>query len=274
MKLQVKGWLTVFFLISLLWGVGYLLGERTGFALGVLLSVLLVARLRWPRAPYLAQVFGASLLEGSDSYGVQNLLGQVSHQNRIPRPQVFLVPSNWPILFSTGTKPSNSSLFISVAVLERFSTEELRALLTWELLGIQKRQNLTANVGQTLSSLLLWGGRLLDGLRSSRKQEGSPQIFQELLAPLAAAPLKGLNREKDFFEIDQEASRILANPDLMARSLWKLDSLVKSQPLEISPTFSPFFPVGPLTPHRYGRYFDVQPEIEQRVRRLVGHYPV
>jgi heat shock protein HtpX len=60
----------------------------------------------------------------------------------------------------------------------------------------------------------------------------------------------------------------------LAQALTKLDAYNKTLPLDVNLAEAALFVVDPLAKHGWSSWASVQPSIEDRVRNLVGRYPL
>ena len=128
-----------------------------------------------------------------------------------------------------------------------------------------------ANVFDTACRFLIFGKKIESHIIA--------QPFTRLFAPLAGVLLQLSIRPSFYFSSDQLASEMLKNRDDvsekdLAEALWKLNSYALTEPFQCPISMSHMFVVNPLTSEKWNSYFHAQPSANNRIRALIGHYPI
>lgn len=230
------------------------------------------------------QVLGGKLLEGQDPWGLFDELTALCRQARLPLPKVYLFNSSTPTALCFGRSWRSSYLFLTEALLENLSREELRAVLALELAKIKRLDILPQTLATGLTSWNLWIRRSPTHTRSTsgrassifhRIKSGLKSLFRAVYIPSPAHLIaKFCVSPQSYFQADQLASEYVGGPEPIARVLWKLESYSLNDPLPAPKSMGHLFVVDPKAADTAGSYFRPQPSVRKRIEHLVGHYPV
>lgn len=257
---------------------GYIWADRQGLLIGFLSSVGLNAWVIFYDELHLFSLFPSTELEGHDAWGLLRMTKELSTQLRLKSPRLFLAKTTTPLVFSAGVLPMRSSIFLSSTLIERLQPDELRAILAFELLRIQNKQTRTASVVSSLTGLVVFIANGLDSVLLFRffrkKKVGSWGPFLWLASPFLATIIHLSIPRRSFLEIDQNVAKLTGQPKVWAQTLLKLDSYIKTMPLNISLADAPLFTVNPLARYRWYRFAIAQPSVEMRLEALTGRFPL
>ncbi len=218
-------------------------------------------------------------IEGQDPWGLIELTRELAKRAGAPMPQIFVFPQSVPTACTIGQKPAWSAILLSEGLLKQFTKPELEAILAHELVKIQRRETRALTMTAALAGSLLALPLLLDrifsgGQKNEQWSAKSIQPFTYLLAPLAGLLVQVVVNRRLYYESDRLAGALIGDPRQLAKALWKLDSCAQTYAVEIPATISHLFTVNPLTARGWNRYFHCQPAIDQRIRVLVGYFPI
>ncbi len=272
---QTRIWITVGLISFGLMLAGYLIGERQGLLAGLLLALGINFLIYHYTTQHWIEYFKATEIEGQDPWNLLAMTRDISVRARIPKPQVYLIKSDFPTAFSVGKSVKSSSIIVSEGLLKYFTLEEQEAVIACEMSKIRRLDILNLGLISGLTAPLFIFCKLLDatltflsfGLLKNKK------IFNHLcirLMELIARPIIG---QKGCFESDYHAAQLLKSPEQLAKTLWKLKSYATTRKLEIPAHAAPFLTVNPLTSGQT-RYFHIQPSVDERIEKLVGRFPI
>lgn len=230
------------------------------------------------------QVLGGKLLEGQDPWGLFDELSSLCRQARLPLPKVYLFNSSTPTALCFGRSWRSSYLFLTEALLENLSREELRAVLALEVAKIKRLDILPQTLATGLTSWNLWmrksqakssvpRGKIRSFTHKLKSSLGS--LFKGFYIPSPAHLIaKFCVGSQNYFQADQLASEYVGGPEPIAKVLWKLESYSLNDPLPAPKSLGHLFVVDPKAADTAGSYFRPQPPVRKRIEHLVGHYPV
>ena len=248
-----KTWLllTTLSVVSLV--VGFWLGKQDGLLWGLSISLSINLLIHFWGDQRSASLFPGQKLEGCDPWGALRSAKRLSKKAHIPTPRIFVVNNSSPQSMALGRNSFHGKIFLTRSLLEKLDKKGLEAVLSYHIAGIKRHNTFMHNAASCLGAIF---------------------ISTIILSPLGWIILKLYTRPSSYFQADQLAASYLEDPKDLATTLWKLNSYSQSQPLKIWWWLSPLFIVNPLTPKAWFRYFTFQPNIETRIEKIVGYFPI
>ncbi|MCB0422910.1 MAG: hypothetical protein KDD61_18055, partial [Bdellovibrionales bacterium] len=128
---------------------------------------------------------------------------------------------------------------------------------------------LTLSVTSFFDTLFRW---ILGASKKSHSLQS--QFFTSLFSPAISFLLRLTVSPNSYFLIDSLAASWIDSPKDLASAIWKLDTYSRTIPFNTTASTSHFFIVSPLTEKNWKRYFISHPNIETRIQRLIGYYPI
>lgn len=275
-----RTWSVLFVISTLLLCGGYFLGGRQGLLFGFLFSLSINSLAYYYADSRYMKKYADFELEGQDPWGLLDIARDICKINRLPSVRVFIIPLATPTAFAVGKSRNSGAVFVSQALVDNFSSEEIKAVMAFHISQIHRQDTLSNSVAAIVSGLLLVPAESLDRLltltfawqkRIKRQRIG---LTKTLCAPIAAAVIKLFVPRKNCYDSDRLAAKWIQNNDLMARVLWKLHFFSRTLPSQFQENMVHMFTVNPLTLRGLNRYFQVQPSVEHRILKLVGRYPI
>jgi heat shock protein HtpX len=278
---QSKVWITLTAIsIALTWG-GFRLGDRYGLLIGFFAALGLNALVFFFEDWRVSMNFLGRTLEGRDPWNVLAITKACAKQLALPVPGLTEIENTTPNLLSAGLFASRLKIFISTSLVRRFTPEEIRSLIGRELMGFHLGQTRTTTAAVALADLwlILMGAfdavfflRLFFRKRPLKKWQQGP--FTLLSFPLVTLFLRLVIRRSSALVCDQKAAEVFGGPAVLAQALTKLDSYSKTLPTDVNLAEAALFLADPLASYSWASWASVQPSIEDRVRNLVGRYPL
>jgi heat shock protein HtpX len=197
----------------------------------------------------------------------------------VTTPKLYFFPETVPSAFSIGCRRHHSSLVFSEGLLNHLSDNELRAVIAHELAKIQRGETKALILTSALARAILFFPQILDKIITLGKSQdqASSQSWQpltQIFAPFAGFIVRLSINRNVYYESDRRAAELLGDSRELAKVLWKMESYAQTKPILLPATSSHLFTVNPLTSLGWNRYFHCQPPIDQRIRGLVGHFPI
>ncbi|NJL24906.1 MAG: M48 family metalloprotease [Calothrix sp. SM1_5_4] len=212
-------------------------------------------------------------LVGHDAWGLLKTVLALSESFQVEPPRLFLVSHPSAQVFCYGKSGRRTRLFVTEGLLKLLNPEELRAVLTFQLVAMNSSFNI----------LNYWLGALIDlFFRVGRGLERAFAFVFGWAPPLAAwfvSPWTWLLHTTllspaDFAKLDRETATRIDNPEDLARALWKMESYAQTQPWTDAWVFAHMCMVSPLAFRHVLKALHVQPPLKGRIKRLVGRYPL
>ena len=143
-------------LLGLLGGVllliGGLLGGQQGLIIALFFAIVMNFGAYWYSDKVVLRIYRARELDVTEHAHVHRLLNQLSKKAKLPKPKLYLIPSQNPNAFATGRNPSNAAIGVTVGILNLLNDKELKGVLAHELSHIKNRDILVGSVAATIAT--------------------------------------------------------------------------------------------------------------------------
>lgn len=220
----------------------------------------------------LTQIFKARRIEGQDPWGLQQLLKDLCLRARIPPPQLHIMKLFSPNAFSVGRNWSKSHIILADSIMKEFSSSEIEAILALELAKIKR-----LDIIPLVYSSALAGG-IFQWIFLKKIATGHLGFLKKtlrwILLPVVSFAVRLTFRPKEILEDDHLAAELIGDSRRIAQVLWKLESFTATRPFDCAASIAHLFTVNPLSSRFKVQYFLNQPSVEERIRRLIGSYPI
>jgi heat shock protein HtpX len=260
---------------GLMVAIGSLFG-RGGAIIGLVLGLTIVGFSYWKSDKLAIRAAHAVPADETRHPQYFAVMRELSGKAGMPMPRLFISPEPQPNAFATGRNPQHAAVAITEGLLAACSWDEIRGVLSHELMHVRNRDILIGSVAagvatgiSFVANMAMWGAMLGGG----RDDEGANPIAllaTALLAPIAAGLLQmALSRSREF-EADRTGSELIGDGEPLARALEKLEVYAARVPMEIAPAQAQAFIVNPLTGRKvsFANMFRTHPTTAERVARL------
>jgi heat shock protein HtpX len=273
MSNSLKVWgLLIFVSIFLLFG-GYHVGDRQGLLIGFLLALSINVIVMIFGDTRLLKQIHAVQVEGRDAWGVFPVVQKMAQKAHIPTPSVYIIPTHHPTAFSLGMSWFRAVIGVSVGLIRQLSAEELEAVIAHQVAQIKNLDTFTFGIASTIANALLGLGRWLDRLFLTRIFFGARLLrpFSRMMIPIARTLIRLTVNPSTYYLNDSLAASLVERPEVLAEALWKLESQASTHPFKVPMCSEHLFIVNPFPAHtRLGAH----PPAEDRIRRLIGYFPM
>jgi heat shock protein HtpX len=195
---------------------------------------------------------------------------------RVPRPRLYLIPSEQPNAFATGRNPQHAAVAVTEGLLRYMPQDQIRGVLAHEFGHIKNRDILVSSIAAMVAgaisaianilqfSLLFGGGDDEDsgplGLVGA--------LATIILAPLAAMLLQlAVSRQREYLA-DATGAQLLGRAAPLADALETLERGSQAVPMNVNPATASLYAVNPLPRRGVATLFMTHPPLAERVRRL------
>lgn len=280
MKAATKAWSFLFIMSLTLVVLGHRFGGREGLLSALVFALGINSYIYFFEAHRVLAMFRGRILEGQDSYGLHEILRRLSLKARVPTPRLIIIPDLAPQAAVVGRGLTHGTVLITEGCLARFSRAEIEAIMAYQLACILSLNTLAFAVGSFLASTGLVFAEVCDaGLRFlivEKKNQNVviSQIFTRMFSPFIGFILRLSIRPSLYKSADLLASQILDDPKILAQVLYKLDSYSHTLPFSSPLSTAHMFVVNPLTTSRWTHAFVTHPLPRERIRNLIGYYPI
>lgn len=204
----------------------------------------------------------------------QKSIQPLVQQLEIPMPKFWLLKTDTLQAITVGIRPNDTRIYLSRGLLEKMSEQELLAIVTQQLVATHYQAGIGFYFVAALSDLLCRFGNIFDrttswifGLKLS--------LSNWLIAPLIRILQVCLIPKDIYNKIDRKTAELLANPQDLARALWKMESYSKTYPLiENQYVLSHACSVHPLPETKPLKWLRTHPDMKSRIKNLTGYFPI
>jgi heat shock protein HtpX len=266
-------------LTALMVFLGKLIGGQSGMMVAFVLALGMNFFSYWFSDKLILRMYSAQEVDPAQAPELHRIVEELSREAGVPKPKVYVVPTESPNAFATGRNPEHGAVAVTEGILRLLTPTELKGVLAHEMGHIAHRDILIQTVAATLAGAIMivadmarWGAIL--GTGSSRDEEGGGgvgtlgMLVMAIMAPFAAMLIQmAISRSREYLA-DDAGARFSHNPESLARALEKLAYGVQATPMAASPSTEPLFIVNPLTGGGLMSLFSTHPPIEERIARL------
>ncbi len=279
MRNSLRIWTLLALFSLLLMLAGQTVADRRGMIWGLTLSLGLNGSLFFLGHRRLLHLFPLIRLEGQDPWGLLPLVDKLAQKAGIPTPQVYLTPLHLPTSWSAGSSWRNARIILSESLMRELPLEQVGATVAFEIARIRRHDTLAIGMAVGLAgSISLLYRRLQNNNLANPLLRRSLQALGRFLEPplkvMSALLARGALNRTDVYSADQEAAQLIGGPHLWGQTLWNLSSLVRTRPLPVEWGDVAAFTVNPVPRSKWVALFDPHPLTQERVRRLLGHFPL
>lgn len=230
----------------------------------------------WYSDKIVLKLHGAQPVSPAELPELHEIVGRLALQAGIPKPAVYIVPTNIPNAFATGRSPAHSAVAVTHGLLNTLDWREIEGVLAHELAHIKNRDTLISTIAAIIAGLIM----LLSGLArwglffamGSRDRDSSGNALAALavaiFAPIAALIIQmAISRAREF-KADEQGARISHKPLALADALVRIENAVSQYRYQGTPTMSHLYIINPLRGSSLRSLFSTHPSTEERVKRL------
>ena len=267
--------------------IGQLFGGQQGLIIAFIFALIMNGGSYWFSDKIVLSLYRARELKYEDAPDLHMIIERLSQQAEIPKPRIYLVPSQNSNAFATGRNPDHAVVAVTEGILRLLNQEELQGVLSHELAHIKNRDILIGSIAATLAGVIMmlasfarWAA-IFGGFGRDDEGDGGGilgLIAMAILAPIAAMLIQfAISRSREYLA-DETGANISRNPIGLARALEKLSLASKRIPLEAGPatarSTAHMFIVNPLSGKSLMGLFSTHPSTEERIRRLTALVPL
>jgi heat shock protein HtpX len=258
-------------LLALGWYFGGVGGAMVAFAMALALNFISY----FFSDKMVLAMYRAREVARGDNPELHELVEELAAHAGIPKPRIYMIPTDVPNAFATGRDPAHSVVAVTQGILRILKREELKGVLAHEISHIKHRDILIATVAATVATAITLLASMLrftaifGGMgRGDRGKGGLELLFLAILAPIAAMIVQlAISRSREY-AADESGARISSQPLGLADALVKLSRVNDASAGIASTTTAHLFIVNSLHGASFASLFSTHPPIAERVSRL------
>lgn len=279
-----KTFLLILIFIGIIIGLGYILGQISGYGQrGVLLAMgisLLMTLISYYSGDKLAlAVSGAKQIQKSENPYLWRIVENLSITAGLPMPKLHLINDQAINAFATGRDPEHSSVAVTTGAILKLENEELEGVLAHELSHIKNYDIRVMTIVIVLVGAIalisdwMFRAHFLSG-RGDRDRSVHPifliiGLLLAILTPIFAQLIQlAVSRKREYLA-DASGALLTRFPEGLARALQKI-SLSKAPMARANSATAHMFISNPFGASRLRTLFSTHPPIEERIKILRG----
>jgi heat shock protein HtpX len=256
--------------------IGRMFGGNQGMMIAFIFAMVMNFGSYWFSDKIVLAMYRAKELTSSEAPRIHQVVAELAQKGGIPKPRVYLIPSETPNAFATGRNPEHAVVAVTQGIVRLLDDDELKGVLAHELGHVKNRDILIGSIAATLAGVVMMLASMarfaaIFGLGGSDDDDGGiiGLILMSILAPLGAMLIQmAISRSREYLA-DETGARLAGNPRSLATALEKLASASQRIPMrEAKPATAHMFIVNPLSGGGFSKWFSTHPPMEERVRRL------
>ncbi len=207
---------------------------------------------------------------------LHSMVAELASKAGIPKPTVYVIPTDSPNAFATGRNPKNGVVACTQGIMELLSESELRGVLAHEMAHIKNRDILIQTIASTIAGVISYvammarWGAMFGGFGGNDDGENIVgMLAMAILAPLIAIIIQmSISRSREYLA-DETGASICGEPMALASALGRLENGIKHKTMKIgNKTTSSLFIANPFKASSLFNLFSTHPPMEKRIARL------
>lgn len=268
--------LTGLFLIA-----GQALGGNQGMVIAFFFALIMNFFAYWFSDKMALAMSRAQEVSYGDAPELHSIIARLANQAGLPKPRVYIIPSQTPNAFATGRNPAHSAVAVTQGLLGILSHDELEGVIAHELAHIKNRDILISSIAAVmagaisyLANMAQWA-MIFGGFRGSDDDDDSGAglfggLIMMIMAPLAAAIIQmAISRSREYLA-DATGATISGRPRSLASALKRLEEYNHRYPMYVNPATAQMYVVNPLSGGSLAGLFSTHPPINERISRLMN----
>jgi heat shock protein HtpX len=269
---KARTWLLLAALTALFIGIGAALGGAFLWIF-VIFSVLLNFAAYWGSDKFAIAAARAKEVSETDQPELHRIVAELADLYGVPKPRVYLIPSEQPNAFATGRNPEHSAVAVTQGLLQYLPRDQVKGVLAHEFAHVKNRDILVSSIAAMIAGAISAIGNIFFWTSLFGGDEDNPlgaigALATIIVAPLAASLLQlAVSRQREYLA-DATAARMLGTGEPLADALETLERGRQVVPMQVNPATSTLYIVNPLGKVGLAALFSTHPPIEDRIARL------
>jgi heat shock protein HtpX len=269
---KARTWILLAGLTALFIGVGWAIGGAALWFFVIFSVVMNLAAYFWSDK-FAIRAARAQEVSEAEAPEVHQLVSELAQLYDVPKPRVYLIPSDQPNAFATGRNPEHSAVAVTQGLLQYMPRDQVRGVLAHEFAHVKNRDILVSSIAAMIAGAISAIGNIFFFMGFLGDDDDNPLgaiggLLLILIAPIAASLLQlGVSRQREYLA-DATAARKLGTGEPLAQALETLERGRQAVPMQVNPATEALYIVNPLKGAGITALFSTHPPIEERIARL------
>lgn len=272
---QLKTLLLLGILTGILLGIGQFFGGSQGLTIALLFSVLMNFGAYFFSDKIVLKMYGAKEAKKTEYKELHTLVEETSRKAGLPKPKVFIIPTNTPNAFATGRNPQNAVVAFTEGIMKLLSKEELEGVIAHELAHVKNRDILVTTIAATIAGVISYLAQMAQWFaftgQNDEREGGNPLalLLLAIVTPIVAMIIQmAISRSREFLA-DETGATTIKNQKGLVSALKKLEAGVQMFPMKQgNAATSSLFIVNPFSAKGLISLLSTHPSTEERVKKL------
>jgi heat shock protein HtpX len=263
-----------------------LLGALTGLlvAIGVYFVNIYIALIfalimnigsYWFSDKVVLRMYRAKEADVSKYARLHQMVAEVAKKAKLPKPRVFVVPSQAANAFATGRNKKHAVVAVTEGIIDLLSEKELKGVIAHELAHIKHKDILIGSIAATIAGAISiiafmarWGA-IFGGFGRGDSDNMVELLALAIITPLLAVIIQlAISRSREYLA-DDDGAKFIGDGKPLASALKKLELQAKYKPIRFGSRGSAHMMiVNPLSGGAFVKLFSTHPAVADRVKRL------
>jgi heat shock protein HtpX len=270
---RIRTWLLIAGLTGLLLAIGAVIGGGALYLFAAFAVLMNVAGY-WFSDRIALKASRARRVEPGSLPWLEAAVDDLAARASVPRPRLYLIPSEQPNAFATGRNPQHAAVAVTEGLLRHLPPDQVKGVLAHEFAHIKNRDILVSSIAAMVAGAIAAIANILQfSLLFGGDDEDGPlgllgTIATIVFAPLAAMLLQlAVSRQREYLA-DATGAQLLGQAAPLADALETLELGAKALPMNVNPATASLYAVNPLPRAGVATLFMTHPPMAERIRRL------
>ncbi len=274
---QVKTVVLLGMLSGLLLIVGRLIGGTTGLLVALVFSVLMNFGAFWFSDKIVLAMYRAKPADRKAHAHLYKLVEEVAAAANMPKPKVYIIPTEASNAFATGRSPKNGVVACTEGIMKLLTDKELKGVIAHEISHVKNRDVLVTTIAATIAGVISYLAHMAQfaaifgGHRNDNRGGGGivGLLVLAIITPIIALILQlAISRSREFLA-DHSGAISIKDSEGLASALSKLDKAALHHKMGMgNEATASLFIVNPLKGQGLMSLFSTHPPLESRIQRL------
>lgn len=270
---KARTWVLLAGLTALFVGVGWAIGGAALWIFVFFSVAMNLAAFFWSDK-FAIRASRAQEVSEAEAPDLHRMVDELAQLYSVPKPRVYLIPSEQPNAFATGRNPEHAAVAVTQGLLHHLPRDQVRGVIAHEFSHIKNRDILVSSIAAMIAGAISAIGNIFFFMGfMGGDDDDSPLgaiggLLLIIVAPIAAALLQlAVSRQREYLA-DATAARMLGTGEPLAQALETLERGAEALPMNVNPATETLYIVNPLKGVGMNGLFSTHPPLAERVARL------